>query len=230
MFICERPKTVSRGSGRACSPWRRAPGLAVTGVAGDLELDMPALSWPNALRHIYENSPQLKVARAEVLRDQITVQRRARTADPQRVSSRRIRLQLGGEPDDGGGPVRLEHPDLEPQSGDRARGHGRGDASQHEVTRLELWLRHKLAEVYARYETARTTVQVYRDESIPQSLEAYQLTFDGYQQRRVPWAAGRAQPRMYSDLIEEYIDDAARLASCRGRNQRHDALRWLVAA
>src|SRR5262249_14419269 len=52
-----------------------APDLPISGVVGALEADLPPLSWPEALRHLLEHSPQLKVARAEVLRDEITVQR-----------------------------------------------------------------------------------------------------------------------------------------------------------
>jgi cobalt-zinc-cadmium efflux system outer membrane protein len=75
-----------------------------------------------------------------------------------------------------------------------------------EVARLELWLRQRLAEVFARYETALATVQTYRSETLPQAREAYQLTLGGYRQRRTPWAQVVLIQRMYSDLVEEYIE------------------------
>jgi cobalt-zinc-cadmium efflux system outer membrane protein len=52
-----------------------APHLADSGVAGELERDLPALDFDQALGRLIQESPQIQVARAEVLRDEIMVQR-----------------------------------------------------------------------------------------------------------------------------------------------------------
>jgi outer membrane protein TolC len=75
-----------------------------------------------------------------------------------------------------------------------------------EVARLELILRRRLAEVFAHYETALATVQTYRAETLPQAREAYDLTLDGYRQRRTPWAQVVLAQRTLSDLSEDYIE------------------------
>jgi cobalt-zinc-cadmium efflux system outer membrane protein len=183
-----------------------APHLPIAGVAGDLEQDFPELDWQTALRHIYEHSPQLNVARAEVLRDEITV-RRERV---QPIPNAFLRVETGYNWEVNLTTVGVQYgwnfPILNRNQGTIREAMAEVARARAEVTRLELWLRQKLAEVFARYETARTTVQTYRAETIPQALEAYQLTFDGYRQRRVPWAQVVMSQRIYSDLIEEYID------------------------
>ena len=80
-----------------------------------------------------------------------------------------------------------------------------------EVVRLELVLRHRLAEAFAHYETALVTVRTYRAETLPQAREAYDLTRDGYRQRRTPWAQVVLAQRTLSDLSEDYIEALLRL-------------------
>jgi hypothetical protein len=49
-------------------------------------------------------------------------------------------------------------------------------------------------------------VRTYRAESLPQAREAYDLTLDGYRQRRTPWAQVVLAQRTLSDLNEDYIE------------------------
>jgi outer membrane protein, heavy metal efflux system len=183
-----------------------APELSVGGVAGDLEESLPEIDWPTALRHIFEHSPQLKVARAEVLRDEITVQRER----VQPIPNAFLRVESGYNWEVNLTTVGVQYgwnfPIWNRNQGTIREAMAEVSRARAEVSRLELWLRQKLAEVYARYETALATVQIYRAETIPQAREAYQLTFDGYRQRRTPWADVVLSQRAYSDLIEEYID------------------------
>jgi cobalt-zinc-cadmium efflux system outer membrane protein len=183
-----------------------APDLPLSGVAGDLEQDLPVFFWPEALRHLLEHSPQLKVARAEVLRDEITVQRER----VQPIPNAFLRVETGYNWEVNLTTVGVQYgwnfPILNRNQGTIREAMAEVARARAEVSRLELWLRQRLAEVFARYETARATIQVYRAETLPQAREAYQLTFDGYRQRRTPWAQVLFSQRTYSDLVEEYIE------------------------
>jgi cobalt-zinc-cadmium efflux system outer membrane protein len=183
-----------------------SPDLPVSGVAGDLEHALPALSWSEALRQLIEHSPQLKVARAEVLRDEITVQRER----VQPIPNAFLRVESGYNWEVNLTTVGVQYgwnfPILNRNQGTIREAMAEVARARAEVSRLELWLRQRLAEVFARYETALATIEVYRAETLPQSREAYQLTFDGYRQRRTPWAQVVLSQRTYSDLIEEYIE------------------------
>jgi cobalt-zinc-cadmium efflux system outer membrane protein len=175
-------------------------------VAGDLEQDIPELDWHAALRHLYEHSPQLNVARAEVVRDEITV-RRERV---QPIPNAFLRVQTGYNWEVNLTTVGIQYgwniPVLNRNQGTIREAMAEVTRARAEVTRLELWLRQQLAEVFARYETARNNVTLYRTDVLPQSLEAYRLNLDAYRQRRTPWSQVVMSQRMYSDLIEEYIE------------------------
>lgn len=80
-----------------------------------------------------------------------------------------------------------------------------------EVARLELELRERLTEVFARYQTAMATVQIHRAETLPQAREAYQLNLASFRARRTPWAQVVLGQRTYSDLLEEYIETLRQL-------------------
>jgi cobalt-zinc-cadmium efflux system outer membrane protein len=183
-----------------------APDLPIAGVAGDLEQDAPTLSWHAALRHILEHSPQLKVARAEVLRDEITVERERVQPIPNaflcvetgynwEVNLTTVGVQYG-----------WNFPIFNRNQGTIREAMAEVARARAEVTRLELWLRERLADVFAGYETARATVEIYRVETLPQAREAFQLNFEGYRQQRTPWSQVVLSQRTYTDLLEEYIE------------------------
>jgi cobalt-zinc-cadmium efflux system outer membrane protein len=183
----------------ACGPVRGA-------LADTLEEESPPISFDEALVRIYETSPQLQAARAEAVRDEITVARervqptpnvfvRAVTGYNFEVNNQTAAIQIGINPplwNRNQGTVREAMAEVA-----RARA---------EVARLELTLRRDLAEVFADYETARAAVQVYRAETVPQAHEAFELLRASYHQRRAPWAEVVMAERAYSDVSEEYVE------------------------
>jgi cobalt-zinc-cadmium efflux system outer membrane protein len=182
------------------------PGVVKCGLEDALDRDTPPIVFDDALDAIYRLSPQLQAARAEVVRDEITVQRERAQPSPNifvrvvtgynfEVNNQTAAVQIGINPplwNQNQGTVREAMAEVA-----RARG---------EVARLELTLRRRLAEVYARYQTALAAVQIYRSETLPQAREAYDLLRDGYRNRRVPWTEVVMSERTYSDVIEDYIE------------------------
>lgn len=183
-----------------------APQLPFSRVAGDIEQDIPTMDFEEALGQIIQHSPELQVARAEVLRDEITVRRervqpipngffRVETGYNWEVNLTTVGVQYG-----------WNFPVFNRNQGTIREAQAEVIRARAEVTRLELWLRQRLAEVFARYQTALATIQTYRAETLLQAREAYQLTLGGYRQRRTPWAQVVLSQRTYSDLVEEYIE------------------------
>jgi cobalt-zinc-cadmium efflux system outer membrane protein len=183
-----------------------APQLPFAPVAGDLEQDIPAIDFEQALHWTIQHSPELQVARAEVLRDEITV-RRERV---QPIPNAFLRVETGYNWEVNRTTVGVQYgwnfPVFNRNQGTIREAMAEVTRARAEVTRLELWLRQRLAAVFAGYQTAQTTIQTYRAETLPQAREAYQLTLDGYRQRRTPWAQAVLGQRTYSDLVEEYIE------------------------
>jgi cobalt-zinc-cadmium efflux system outer membrane protein len=183
-----------------------APHLPPSGVAGDLERDLPALDFECALTRIIRDSPEIQVARAEVRRDEITVQRER----VQPIPNAFLRVETGYNWEVNLTTVGVQYgwnfPVFNRNQGTIREAMAEVVRARAEVARLELWLRERLAEVFARYQTALATVQTYRAETLPQAREAYQLNLDGFRQRRTPWAQVVLSQRTLSDLLEEYVE------------------------
>jgi cobalt-zinc-cadmium efflux system outer membrane protein len=197
---------------RLCKSWQSlvavagAPHLPLSSVAGDMERDLPTLEFEDALGRIIRDSPELQVARAEVRRDEITVQRER----VQPIPNAFLRVETGYNWEANLTTVGVQYgwnfPVFNRNQGTIREAMAEVTRARAEVARLELWLRERLAEVFARYETAYSTIRTYRAETLPQAREAYQLNLGGFRQRRRPWAQVVLSQRTFSDLLEEYIE------------------------
>ena len=143
---------------------------------------------------------------AEVVRDEITVQRER----VQPIPNAFLRVETGYNWEINLTTVGVQYgwnfPIFNRNQGTIREAMAEVTRARAEVTRLELWTRQRLAEVFAQYQTALATIQTYRAETLPQAREAYQLTLGGYRQRRTPWAQVVLSQRTYSDLVEEYME------------------------
>lgn len=181
------------------------PELPTGPLDGTLEPESNPIEWETALSRLLQESPELRLACAEVARDEITLQReraepipnlnfraatgynfetRATTAD----ASLFIRVPLF---DRNQGTVRQAEWELA-----RARA---------DVTRVELSLRKRLADAFARYENARVSADDYRELSVPESREAYRLQLDQFRKQRQAWPAVLVAERIYQQMNVEYV-------------------------
>jgi cobalt-zinc-cadmium efflux system outer membrane protein len=176
-----------------------------------LDQDGPPIDWDTALREVLTHCPELQVARAEVVRDQITVQRERVQPIPNLFA--RVENGYNFEVNNvtTGVQIGWSFPVWNQNQGTIRQAMAEVSRARAEVVRLELWLRRRLAETFAHYQTALATVQIYRLETLPQAREAYQLTLDGYRQRRTPWAQVVLAQRALSDLSEDYVGELLEL-------------------
>jgi cobalt-zinc-cadmium efflux system outer membrane protein len=165
-----------------------SPQLPAVPLKGQLEQEGPPLDWDSSLTRLLQESPELQAAQAHVVYDQITLQREMVEPIPN--------LQLQGAAGynfetrnavASGVQVGIKVPLWNRNQGtirevqaDLARSHA-------EVARVELSLRQRLADAFNRYRTALETAQIYRDSTIPQATEAYEIQLDMYQKRRISW-------------------------------------------
>jgi len=213
MVAVQRQRVALRSSENRLQRWQLdlanvvgAPSLQVENLGDDLEDVGPALDWDTSLHRILTSSPELQVARAEVLRDEITV-RRERV---QPVPNLFTRIENGYNFEENtvttGVSLGWSLPVLNRNQGTIREAMAEVTRARAEVVRLELLLRHRLAEVFAHYETALITVHTYRTETLPQAREAHDLTLASYRQRRAPWTEVLHAQRILSDLNEEYVE------------------------
>jgi len=182
------------------------PDLGPTPLAGRLFDHGPAPDWEKTLCDLLAASPELQLAQAEVVRDQITVRRERvepipnvtlRAASGYNYESRNavaeaqvsIRLPVW---DRNQGTVRQAQADL-------AR-------AQANVTRVELSLRKRFADAVTRYQTARVSADDYRMASLPQAKEAYDLLLDSFSKRRAAWPQVLVAARNYAQFSADYLE------------------------
>lgn len=183
-----------------------APELPPTPLSGQLEPDGPPLNWDDELSRLLQDSPEIQFAQTEVDRDRMTVRREQVEAIPNIVVQ-------------GGPGYNFENPGtfwnaqayISVPLFDRNQGtirQARSDLTQAqaEVTRVELSLRRRLADAFSRYETARASVQDYREQSVPTSRRAYELYQAYFKQRRAAWPQVLVAQRTYSQMSNDYAN------------------------
>lgn len=183
-----------------------APEMALTPLAGKLEPEGPLLKWEAVLAKLLQESPELRFVQAEVVRDQISLQReqvepipnitvrgatgynfenRSTTAD----LSIGIRLPIF---DRNQGTIRQAQAEL-------ARAHS-------EIARVELVLRRRLADAFTQYQNGLQSVEDYRANTLPKARQAYELYQDYFKKRRATWPQVLVSERNYYQYTEEYIN------------------------
>lgn len=180
------------------------PTLALQPVSGALEPEGLPLGKDEALAKLLEESPELAMARIEVKRDQIQLQRERRepipnvtvrggtgynydTRNPTAEVALSVRLPVW---DRNQGTIRQAQADL-----------ARATA---EVDRVELDLRRRFADAFSRYETARAEVETWRKETLPTAEKAYELYLKSYKERRSAWPQVLVAQRTVYQLSEDY--------------------------
>lgn len=174
-------------------------------LAGPLDADAPSLDFQAELARLLRENPHIHAAQAEARRDEVTVLRERVEPIPNLV------LQL----DNGysflnqgfatnyfvGGVIPLWN---------RNKGtvfQAQSDLAQarSNVRRVALELQNRLADVFAQYETAQTTVREYRDEILPRARRATQLLEKSYRERRASWPQVLVAQRNWVQLSVDYV-------------------------
>jgi cobalt-zinc-cadmium efflux system outer membrane protein len=181
-----------------------SPHLPPVPLAGGLDQVGPPLDWDSALSRLLAESPELLAAQAHAARDQITVRREKVQPIPD--------IQLQGA---AGYSFETRNAVATAQAGitlpifNRNQGtiqEAKADLarSQAEVVRVELSLRHRLADAFNRYRTALEAAQLYREGTVPKAAEAYEVQLDMYRKRRAPWREVVTLQRNLLEVQERY--------------------------
>ena len=182
-----------------------APELPPTPLVGTLEPEGPPLEWESSLSRLLQESPELLNAQAEVVRDQITLQRervepipdiRLRAATGYNFEVRRTTADVS---------VGFAIPVFNRNQGTIREVQYILAQAQAEVCRVELSLRRRLADAFHRYQNERESVEDYRTNSLPKSQKAYDLYQDYFRKRRAAWPQVLVAKRSLAQLQEEYI-------------------------
>jgi cobalt-zinc-cadmium efflux system outer membrane protein len=181
------------------------PCLPVGQVQGDLEAPGAAPDFDAALTHLLEASPEVHVARAEVTRNQIALHREQ--VEP--IPNLQVRVSNGYDfetrNDVTSVQVGVRLPIFDRNQGNIRSAQAQLAYSQADVARVELFLRQRLARTYGSYRTARSVVESYRKETLPEAKEAYELYLDSFKRRRAAYPQVLIAQRNYLQISVEYV-------------------------
>jgi cobalt-zinc-cadmium efflux system outer membrane protein len=180
------------------------PTLPLQPLAGPLEPDGPALGKDEHLARLLEESPELAMARIEVKRDQIQLERERREPIPN-VTVRGgtgYNFETRNNTAEVGVSVRL--PLFDRNQGTVRQAQADLTRATAEVSRVELDLRRRFADAFSRYETARDEVESWKAETLPTAQRAYELYLKSFKDRRAAWPQVLVAQRTVYQLNEDY--------------------------
>jgi cobalt-zinc-cadmium efflux system outer membrane protein len=181
------------------------PCLSVSRLLGDLEAPGAVPDFDTALAHLLEASPEVRVARAEVTRNQIAVQREQ--AEP--IPNLQVRVSNGYDfetrNDVTSVQVGVRLPIFDRNHGNIRSAQAQLAYAQADVGRVELSLRQRLARTYGNYRTALAIVESCRKETLPEAKEAYELYQDSFKRRRAAYSQVLIAQRNYLQISVEYV-------------------------
>jgi outer membrane protein, heavy metal efflux system len=183
------------------------PELQITALAGTLDFNLgQVLDRDAALNNLLACSPEIRFARAEVVRDRIALEREQ--VEP--IPNVNLRAESGYnfESNDAvaGVEVGVRLPLFDKNQGTIFQAQSELVRAQAEVARVDLSLRQRFARTVTDYQTALQSVQTYRNELLPQADEVRRLYAESFQQRRAAWPQVLDAQRDYYSLYEEYLD------------------------
>ncbi len=192
------------------------PTLSAQPLAGDASSGPPVVDYDRSLARLLRDSPQLKVARAGVESARATVVRARKEPIPDlfvRGGPRYNRELL----DPGPAPVGWEFfadvgvriPLWDRNQGAVAAAEADLTRAHAEVTRVELSLRSRLAELFERISTAASRAASYREAIVPKAEEAHRLFLARFEERAAAYPQVLIAQRTLFQVTEEYLEALA---------------------
>jgi len=180
------------------------PELPPTPLDGVLEPEGSPLDRENELCRLLQDSPEIEFARAEVVRDQITIRRETVERVPNIVVRGTAGYNFETRQDVYGAQVGIRVPIFDRNQGTIRQAQSDLTRACAEVTRVELILRRRFADAFSRYNTSQESVRDFREQSLPTSRKAVELYQDYFKKRRAAWPQVLVAQRTYFQLSDEY--------------------------
>ncbi len=188
------------------------PSLTPSRVAGKLDDPLPELNRESTLEAILRDSPELKVAEAEVERAEMAAKRaRVEKIPDIRVRAglreNRERLESIGRPVglEGFADVGVEIPVFNRNQGNVKSTQAELARAQQDVLRIRLSLRTRYAAAFKEYSDAAEAAKDYQKEMLPRARRAYDLYLSKYRQMAAAYPQVLIAQRTLFQLQEDYV-------------------------
>ena len=197
--------------------WRRL--TAFIGVAslkplpltGELAADLPVYDWEQSYSGILGNSPELAAASARVERARLAIQRARRENIPN--IDLMVSVQHMNQDGDNiaGVQAGIPIPVLNRNQGNIMKTDAELVAATHDVRRIELDLRDRLAIAFRRYANAKHQVDRYTEKILPRAHRSLDVVTRGYAGGQVDFLTLLTSQRTYIRANLSYLASLAEL-------------------
>lgn len=197
--------------------WRRlaaligTPDMEPMHLAGDLEDDLPQLTWQTSLERVLAESPELAQARVGVCRALCNIALQNVEWIPNVDVRAKAEYDVLVEGTIAGVEVELPLPLFNRNQGNIHRAQAQLIVAKREVERLALALQERLATVYERYASACNNVEHYATRIIPNAKTSLDLVQIGYRQGEYDYLTLLTAQRTYFQTSLAYLESLRRL-------------------
>lgn len=189
-----------------------SPSLEPGPLVGNLEDPLPELKRESILATLLRESPEIKLAQAGVARAERVLQRARVEWIPNIIARGGLRnnrelLELGGRPVglEGFIDVGVRIPIFDRNQGNVEAARADLERARHEVERVKLALRARLAVAYRTYRDSVALVNKYREEILPRAQRAYDLYLKSYEQMAAAYPQVLIAQRTLFQLQVDYV-------------------------
>jgi cobalt-zinc-cadmium efflux system outer membrane protein len=197
--------------------WRRLrsiinrPDLAESPMAGDLESNIPELTWEQSLTTLLETSPELGEARFGIARANAKAARARVEPNPNVIVQASTQYDYATNFTIAGLQVGLPIPVLNDNRGNIADADAEVVRAAREVDRRALALQSRLADVYRDYQLGQRRVDRYRNAILPASRESLELSRTAFEKGELGYLQLLTAQRIFTERNQEYVDALASL-------------------
>lgn len=219
VVLSETKLRLVDGENRLASAWRRLlaiaalPDLKRRKLSGELTTGLHELRWDDTLDHILASSPEISTAAAAVEAAHAALHREIANARP----SPTVQTSVGYDDATGDSfagaqvmiPIRIH----DKRTGAIRAARANLTIAEQDMQRVELRIRHALAEAFQRYDTARRRFEVHDKEIVPTAAESLELVRHGYEAEEYNYVALLNAQRTYVRASLDRLDALSELRS-----------------
>ncbi|OHB67983.1 MAG: hypothetical protein A2V70_09885 [Planctomycetes bacterium RBG_13_63_9] len=158
------------------------PDMEPTPLAGDVDGDLPTLTWEDTLADLLTRSPELGEARAGVERARYELAHQCALRVPNFEIGAAVKRDTVTGHTVTDVEVGLPLPVFDRNQGNISKARARLVSAQREMQRIELSLRDRLATSYEQYANAHYQVRTYVGKLFPHAKESLELVRAGYRE------------------------------------------------
>jgi len=180
------------------------PEMEPAPVHDQLDMLPPEWGWEEVWERIRAESPELAQAVAAVQRAECELARQCAGRVPDLEVEAQVLYDETLQQAIAAAAVGVPLPIFDRNQGNIRQAQAELAAARREVERVELAIRHRLADVWRQYEDARLRTVRYRDTILPTAQKSLKLTAEGYRQGELSYLELLTAQHMFYTTAEDY--------------------------